>query len=137
MRLRKGGVQHVEYTVLTNAQLPFLMGGVHFDPELKLYYYLLFSTPPGPKGPKQKYVLGVYGGKGGFSNSVFSSELLSHRSGISRCGPQAPAAPPRRDTTDSTSLWKPARLRPQWTRSTGGRSVWPVLTEESAAREKK
>ena len=35
---RKGGVRHVEYTLLTIAQLPFLMGGVHFDPELKLYY---------------------------------------------------------------------------------------------------
>ena len=35
---RKGGVRHVEYTVFTIAQLPFLMGGVHFHPELKLYY---------------------------------------------------------------------------------------------------
>ena len=32
---RKGGVRHVEYTILNNAQLPFLMGGVHFHPELK------------------------------------------------------------------------------------------------------
>ena len=35
---RTGGVRHVEYSFCTHAQLPFLMGGVHFDPELKLYY---------------------------------------------------------------------------------------------------
>ena len=43
--VRKGGIRHVECTVLAYAQLPVPLGGVHFDPELKFALQVLRRAP--------------------------------------------------------------------------------------------